>query len=341
MIPRPKRSDWQIGVIGTGGISDSHLKAYQTQGWHVAALWNRTKATAETKRDAYAPAARVEDDWQQILADPDIDIVDVTLHPEHRTPIVDAALKAGKHVLSQKPFVTDLDTGDRLVALADDMGVKLAVNQNGRWAPHFQYIRDAVRAGEIGKLSSIHVRVHWDHSWTANTPFDDLEDLILYDFGVHWFDFVTSLAGDRVRAVTATSMHAAEQMNKTPLLAQALVRLDGGQASLAFDGFTRHGPFDATSVIGTQGSLHSIGPDLNTQTVTLTTKAGAETPKLQGQWFDDGFAGTMGELMCAIEDDREPLNGARENLTSLALTFAAVQSRKSGQEVEVGTVRSI
>jgi hypothetical protein len=62
---------------------------------------------------------------------------------------------------------------------------------------------------------------------------------------------------------------------------------------------------------------------------------------LEGQWFDDGFAGTMGELICAIEDDREPLNGARENLTSLALTFAAVASRKSGQEVQVGTVRTL
>jgi predicted dehydrogenase len=44
-------------------------------------------------------------------------------------------LRAKKHVLSQKPFVLDLDTGARLADLADEMGVKFAVNQNGRWAP--------------------------------------------------------------------------------------------------------------------------------------------------------------------------------------------------------------
>ena len=341
MIPEPKRKDWQIGVIGTGGISDSHLNAYAMDGWTVSALWNRTRATAEAKRDALAPNARVEDHWQQILADPAIDIVDITLHPEHRTPIVEAALRAGKHVLSQKPFVTDLDTGERLVALANDMGVKLAVNQNGRYAPHFQYMREAVRGGRIGALSSVHAIVHWDHSWTAGTPFDDLEDLLLYDFGVHWFDFVASVAGDRVRSVTATSAHAPGQLNRTPLLAQALIRLDGGQASLAFDGFTRHGPIDVTTITGTAGTLHSTGPDLNCQRTTLSTAEGVETPTLVGQWFDDGFRGTMAELMCAIEEDREPLNAARENLASLALTFAAVRARQQNREVEVGSVRAL
>jgi len=341
MIPRPKQQDWQIGVIGTGGISESHLKAYATEGWHVAALWNRTKTTAEDKRDRLARAARVEDDWRQILADPVIDIVDITLHPEHRTPIVEAALKAGKHVLSQKPFVTDLDRGKALAAMADDKGVKLAVNQNGRWAPHFQYIREAVRGGRIGTLLSAHARVHWNHLWTAGTPFDDLPDLILYDFGVHWFDFLASLAGDRLLSVSATATHGAGQKNKTAMLAQALIRLDGGQASLAFDGLTEHGSVDDTTVTGTKGMLRASGPDLNTQTVTLTTETERTTPELQGQWFDDGFRGTINELMCAIEEGRAPENNARDNLLSLALTFAAVASRHEEREVKVGEIRRL
>jgi hypothetical protein len=106
--PMPKAYRPRIGVIGTGGISASHLDAYRTAGWEVAALWNRTRAKAEAKAAEYCPAARIEDDWQAMLADDEIDVIDVTLHPEHRAPIIEAALKAGKHVLSQKPFVTDL-----------------------------------------------------------------------------------------------------------------------------------------------------------------------------------------------------------------------------------------
>jgi predicted dehydrogenase len=328
-------------MIGTGGISGSHLDAYRGAGWEVAALWNRTRSKAGAKAAEYCPTARVDDDWTAMLADPDIDVIDVTLHPEHRTPVIEAALKAGKHVLSQKPFVTDLDVGADLVKLADDQGVKLAVNQNGRWAPHKAFMREAARAGHIGDVISAHVAVHWDHGWTAGTPFDAIEDLILYDFGVHWFDFIASLVGDRAETVFASASPAQGQSNKVPLLAQAMVRFDGGQASLVFDGGIPHGPRDTSFIGGTRGSLVSDGPDLSRQTVVLTTPDGIAQPDLDGAWFNDGFRGTMGELLCAIEDDREPSNGARENLHSLAIAFAAVESRITRREVAIGTTRRL
>ena len=339
--PAPKAYRPRIGMIGTGGISASHLDAYRTAGWEVAALWNRTRAKAEAKAAEYCPAARVVDDWQAILSDPGIDVVDVTLHPEHRTEIIRAALHAGKHVLSQKPFVTDLGVGEDLVKLADDKGLRLAVNQNGRWSPHMAFMREAARAGHIGEVISAHTLVHWNHGWTAGTPFDEIEDLVLYDFGVHWFDFLNSLVGDRVEAVFATATRARGQSNKVPLMAQAVVRMDGGQASLVFDGAVPHGPRDTTFVGGTAGSLESDGSDLGAQTVTLTTAEGIARPVLEGAWFNDGFRGAMGELLSAIEDGREPINGARENLRSLALAFAAVESRITGKEVAVGAARRL
>ena len=339
--PMPRDYRPRIGMIGTGGISASHLDAYRTAGWEVAALWNRTRSKAEAKAAEFCPGARIEDDWQAMLTDSEIDVVDITLNPEHRAPIIEAALKAGKHVLSQKPFVTDLDVGEDLVKLAEDRGAKLAVNHNGRWAPHKAWMREAVRAGLLGEVISAHVRVHWNHGWTAGTPFDAIDDLILYDFGVHWFDFIASVTGDRAESVYATSAHARGQANKVTLLAQALVRLDGGQASLVFDGGVSYGPKDTSFVGGTAGSLTSDGPDLGAQQVTLTTPEGVARPVLEGQWFNDGFRGTMGELLCAIEEGREPSNGARENLASLALAFAAVRSRITGREVAVGAARRL
>lgn len=339
--PMPKTYRPRIGMIGTGGISASHLDAYRTAGWEVAALWNRTRSKAEAKAAEFCLNARVEDDWQSMLADAEIDVIDITLHPEHRTPVIQAALKAGKHVLSQKPFVTDLDVGEDLVKLAEDKGVKLAVNQNGRWAPYKAFMREAVRAGHIGEVISAHIAIHWTHGWTAGTPFDEIEDLILYDFGVHWFDFIASLVGDRATSVFATAGPARGQANKVPLLAQAMVRLEGGQASLVFDGGVPHGPRDTTFVGGTKGSLVSDGPDLGSQQVVMTMPEGIARPRLEGDWFNDGFRGTMGELLSAIEDGREPSNGARANLRSLAIAFAAVESRITGREIEIGKTRRL
>lgn len=338
--PLPKRP-LTIGMIGTGGISGSHLDAYRTAGWTVAKMWNRTKVTAEDRAAEFAPDAIVVDDWHDILNDPSIDVVDITPHPDVRLPIIEAAIRAGKHVLSQKPFVTGLDTGARLVALADDHGLKLAVNQNGRWAPHLAWMREAVRAGHIGTLQSCHCNCHWDHNWTMGTSFEDVPSLILYDYAIHWCDFLTSVAGDRIKSVLATETRATGQDPRVPLLAQMLVRLDGGQASLIFDGAARFGGRDTTLITGTDGTLQSGGPDLGEQALTLTTAKGSAAPVLHGTWFNDGFRGAMGELMCAVEEDRDPLHSARGNLASLALCFAAITSARNGGEVAVGSVRSL
>lgn len=339
--PMPARYSPCIGVIGTGGISGSHLAAYRTAGWEVAALWNRTRAKAEAKAIEYYPSARITDSWQELLADPRIDVVDIALHPEQRTPIIEAALRAGKHVLSEKPFVSDLETGERLIALSEEHGVHLAVNQTGRWAPHLAWMRSAVEAGLVGQVISVHLAMNWDHGWTAGTPFDQIDDLILYDFGIHRFDFIASILGERMQSVFATVAHAPDQRNRVPLLAQVLVRAAEGQASLILDGAVPHGPGDSTVITGTRGTLRAHGPDLGTQQVSLSTVEGVSRPVLEGHWFEDGFRGTMGELLCAIETGQPPGNSARANLRSLALTFAAVESRVTGREIAIGAVRRL
>ena len=338
--PLPRSYRPRIGLIGAGGIASAHLEAYRTAGWEVAAICNRTRGKAEALAQTYAPKARVTDRFEEVLADPSIDVLDITPHPADRLPLMEAALKAGKHVLSQKPFVLDLAEGQRLVKLARDKGVKLAVNQNGRWAPHLSWMREAVRAGLVGEVISAHIAIHWNHGWIAGTPFERIEDLILYDFGIHWFDFLTSIVPNP-ESVVATTRRAAGQKAAIPLLAQALVRIPGGQASLVFDGGVPFGASDATYIGGTLGSLHSLGPDLGRQSVTLTNAEGKARPDLQGTWFNDGFRGAMGALLVAVEDDTEPANGAAENLRSLALAFAAIQSRRSGREVAVGSVTRV
>jgi predicted dehydrogenase len=339
--PAPRQYRPRIGIIGAGGIAAAHLDAYRTAGWEIATICNRTRTKAAARAQEFAPQARVTDRYQDILADRSIDVVDITPHPADRVPIIEAALRAGKHVLSQKPFVLDLAEGERLVQLARDKNVKLAINQNGRWAPHLSWMREAVRAGLIGDVLSVHVSIHWNHGWIAGTPFEEIEDIILYDFGIHWFDFVCSITKDRAHSVIAMANTARSQTAKVPLLAQVLVRLEGGQASLIFDGAAPHGPRDTTYIAGTKGSLQSDGPDLGSQTVTLTTAEGRAQPTLQGTWFNDGFRGAMGALLVAIEDNTEPANGAAGNLHSLAMAFAAIQSRRTGREVAIGDATKI
>jgi predicted dehydrogenase len=324
--PMPRDRDVPIALVGAGGISAAHLNAYARYGLNVVAICSRDLDRARARRDANFPSARVTDDFDSLLRDPDVSVLDLLMR---------RALNADKHVLSQKPFVENLDDGHELVELAEGRGLKLAVNQNGRWAPHLAYIREAVRAGLIGEVTGVHVEIRWNHGWIAGTSFEAMDDLILWDFGVHWFDFLASVIGDRGRFVHATTARAARQTARPPLLAQALVAFDGGQASLVFDGATRSGARDSTSVVGADGVASSQGPDLGHQTVELYTDAGVARPLLTGSWFNDGFAGAMGELLCAIENGREPLNSAHGNLLSLKLCQAALRSVRTSASVAV------
>jgi predicted dehydrogenase len=339
----PLPASWRprIALVGAGGISAAHLAAYRSAGLDVGVICNRTLSKAEAKRDEFFPQAEATDNIERTLTRDDIAVVDVTPHPAERFAMIETALKAGKHVLSQKPFVLDLDAGARLADLADEKGVILAVNQNGRWAPHLSWIREAVRAGLVGDLHSVDVSIHWNHGWIGGTPFEAIDDLILYDFAVHWFDFLVSLIGSRATSVFATKARAASQDVRPPLIAQAAVSFDGGQASLVFDGATRFGAEDRTVVAGSTGLLNSRGPDLGTQEVTLTTAAGIARPKLEGTWFKEGFVGTMGALLRAVEDGTQPINAARGNLDALALVFAAIASARRSMPVAPGTVRSL
>jgi predicted dehydrogenase len=131
--------------------------------------------------------------------------------------------------------------------------------------------------------------------------------------------------------VYATVARSATQTIAPPLLAQVAINFASAQASLVFDAHTQHGRIDRSLIVGSQGMIKSEGMSTETQRVELITAAGIARPKLKGAWFPDGFHGTMGELLCAIEERREPSHGARNNLASLALCFAAVASAERGE----------
>lgn len=323
----PKRYHPAIGLIGCGGITQSHLRAYRKAGYNVVALCDIDPKRAEERRREFYPAAKTYTDYREVLRRDDVEVIDVATHPQVRMTQVKDCLLAGKHVLSQKPFVLDLAIGRRLADLAERKGLKLAVNQNGRWAPHFSYMRAAISEGLIGQVLCAHFDVRWNHDWIADTAFNSIQHVILYDFAIHWFDMVNCvMGGRRAKRVYASTAHATGQRATPPLLAQVVIEYQDAQASLTFDGFTRFGPSDSTTITGTGGAVRSSGPDLDKQSVTLFTHKGYSRPKLVGKWFNDGFLGTMAELLCAIEEKREPNNNGRDNLESLALCFAATRS---------------
>lgn len=165
---------------------------------------------------------------------------------------------------------------------------------------------------------------------------------MLYDFAIHWFDIVTCLFGERQASEAfARAERVVGQSLESPLGAHAVVRYDGGLASLVFQAHTQFDPSESVVVIGTKGTIRGVGAVCGIKELSLVTQKGRANVDLEGLWFDDGFAGAMGELLCAIEENRQPENSARGNLRSLELCFAAVASADSGHPEIPGSARDI
>jgi predicted dehydrogenase len=141
--------------------------------------------------------------------------------------------------------------------------------------------------------------------------------------------------------VFAATARAPTQSIRPHLLAQVSLEADDALAALVFYADTRFGSQDRTIITGSQATMVSVGPNEKQQQVTVHLPDGAIQPRLEGCWFPDGFAGTMGELLCAIEEGRSPTINARDNLKALELCFAAVASAATHKIVIPGRVRKL
>ena len=183
-------------------------------------------------------------------------------------------------------------------------------------------------------MTSIDFSLQWDQSWVKGIPsFEEMDHLILFDFAVHWFDIASCLmTGRNPQKVYASAVRHSGQLYKPPALASAVIDYPDAQVRMSFNAHCALGEEDVTTVVGTKGTLRSRGPGLNDQPMMeVHLEEGSVTVPLEGSWFESGFQGTMGELLCAIEEEREPGHGARDNLRSLELCFAALKSADSGQ----------
>jgi len=337
----PRDYNPPIGLIGAGGITHLHLSAYRAMGLKVVAIADIDEGNAIKKRDEFFPHAEVHTSHQQLLERPDIEVVDVATHVNVRPAILWDALKSGRHVLSQKPFVEDLAEGRALVEFAREKNLRLAVNQNGRWAPHFSFLRQAVAKGIIGKVNFVNATCLWDHLWIKGTAFDRMKHMLFYDFAIHWFDICGCLmSGERPGSVFASLLKFSGQAYQPPAVGSVILNYEDAQACLQFHGHVPFGGEDSITVCGTEGVLRSRGTGLaDHPAVELETQDGKTTVELAGSWFLEGFQGTMAELLCAIEENREPDHSGASNLLSLETCFAVLRSADTGLPVVPGAVR--
>ncbi len=204
------RSFAEIGaaVVGTGFIGAVHVEALRRLGVQVHGVVGSTRERAAA-RAVEIGLPQAYGSFQAMLDDPRVDVVHVTspnhLHHEHSR----AALRAGKHVVCEKPLaMTPAESAD-LLQIAEHSGLVHATNFNLRFYPVVQHVHGMVREGALGevRLVSGHYLQDWllldtDWNWRLEPELGGVLRAVS-DIGSHWMDLTTFLTGKRIVAVMA------------------------------------------------------------------------------------------------------------------------------------------
>jgi len=333
-----------VAILGCGTIAQSaHLPAYRDHGVGVTGVWSRSPETTASVRERFPFVGRIYRSAQELLADPDVRYVDIATGPDHRLEWIAAAIEAGKHVLAQKPLTLDADDLARLPALlarADDAGIRVAVNHNARWAPAWRAATVLLRRGAVGEVVGV-THLH-DKSLPplVGTGFDDVPHMLLVDYLLHWVDITRCWLADgtegergRIRWVQATDSRVPGQPpdSRNPWSATlSMAARSGATATVRIAGnAVTAEPGCPFWIHGTSGTLRG-SVLLDSDRLQVDDGRRITDAPLHGAWFNDGFAATMGELMCAVTQDRQPENSAADAADSVALVLAARESAQSG-----------
>ena len=330
----PRSRELGIGIVGAGGIIRyGHMPAYRQAGFRVVGIASRSEASARRMADEWAiPQAFT--DWRRLLDLPGLAVVDVAYpFDEERLAIVRAAAERGKHILMQKPMAHSMAAAREMVAVAHDHGVLLAVNQNARWCPQYRAAEIAIRQGLLGDvyLLAHELQSNQDsQSWWQSRWYATQERFQLMEYGVHHIDLMRFWAGAEPARVKASIARKATQFARGDMTASIQLEFPGQALGALIENnaaYAKAPPFARFRVEGTRGVIH--GEAMGNLGVTIQSELlddGEHRPALPGSWFPDGFAGTMGELLCAIEEQRRPSISGEDNLKTLDIIFAAYES---------------
>jgi len=199
----------RMGLVGPGFIATQHVEAVRRLGYvDVIAIAGSSLESAQRKA-ASLHIDRAYGNWQELIADPDIDVVHNTTPSYLHFPVSLAALQAGKHVVSDKPLALDSTECRQLCQAAEAAGVTNAVTFNYRGNPMVQQMRTMVAQGSLGQQAFVHGRYLQDwmtddhvYSWRSD-PHKGGRSSALADIGSHWCDLAEHVSGSHITAVLA------------------------------------------------------------------------------------------------------------------------------------------
>nr|WP_294929381.1 Gfo/Idh/MocA family oxidoreductase [uncultured Flavobacterium sp.] len=234
---------YKIGLIGYGGF-----------GTFLHHWWNKLENVEVTAiADSGRHPHNIENcknyhDWKELINDAEIDIVSIVTPPDLHVEMACEAMKAGKHVLLEKPVAISEEGAQQILRTQKETGMAITVNHMIRYNPIIQSLMELGQSGAFGKLRHVVVNNYaQDEALPVNHWFwkKEMSGGILIEHGVHFFDIVKALSGQQYSKVYGVSDNRNESQRDR---VAAMVLYNEGLIANYYHAFSGPGLFEQTTI---------------------------------------------------------------------------------------------
>ena len=333
----------RIAVLGLGFMGSTHLKALRNvSGATLAAVVSADEKKlsgdlSDIQGNLGGPGEKMDftgvsryHTVEEALRDPSVDAVDICLPTDHHAPVALDALRAGKHVLVEKPMALDGDTADRMLAEAERAGKLLMTAQVLRFLPAYAMTAEIVKSARLGPVrSALFRRRCAAPAWSKWLSDPKVSGGGVFDLLIHDVDYCIHLFG----LPAAVSAIGYEDMPHGIDILVAQFHYPG--VDVIVTGGWHHPkayPFSAEfTIVADGGTL-----EYNTagKPLTLYQSDGAEAPVATGD--RDGFEAELEYFVACANSRSKPVRcPPQESAMAVRLTLKMLESRsKNGERIE-------
>ncbi|MEM9474943.1 MAG: Gfo/Idh/MocA family oxidoreductase [Pseudomonadota bacterium] len=332
-------------LIGCGFFARNHLHGWQdVEGAEIVAVCDLDHEKAQAVGQEFGIAG-VFDDAARMLAETDLDFVDIATTPPSHRSLVELVCHHGLAVICQKPIADTYAEARAMVDAAEAAGVPFLIHENFRWQLGFVRIKAALDAGRIGAPRFARLSFRHGFDVYATQPYlATIERFVLMDVGIHLYDVLRHLMGE-------VSHLACETASLRPGVAgedsfTSLLRHSSGAVSVvdcSFASTIHPEPFPATLawIEGYKGTLElttDLRLHIHAAGEKVVESADPEVPAWGARpWhtIQDSVIRFQAHVVDVLNGRAEPQPSGRDNLNTLALTLASYDAMRERQLIDV------
>jgi predicted dehydrogenase len=334
-------------LVGCGAMSRTWLEAARRiDGLSIVGLVDIDEEQARARAAEFGlNGAAIGTSLDDLLkADAPDAVFDVVV-PNARSAVALAALRSGCHVLTEKPLATSLEAARSIIDTAREAGLIHAVVQNRRYLPAIRRIRRLLDSGELGAPTSLHCDFFLAPHFGGFR--EEMEHVLLLDMAIHTFDAARAMTGLDARRVWCREWDPSGTWYRQGSSATAVFDLSNGgvfdyRGSWCADGARTSWEGD-WRIVCERGSLTWDGFDaIQAESIAGAARDGlfdvphaVEVPALDPSDRVGGHLGVIRDFVAAIRTGRPPETAGDDNLKSLEMVFAAIESAETGRPVDI------